>query len=247
MKTTGILFFFLVGLQCLAQDDATAQKIKQYIAAHPDNEQPSQTAGNVSKGTLAHGKLMPFKGTNFRYFDAKSYLSGRAFTSDKVKQSMLDSYRELEEQVPGRQFYVMECSNEHGGKIFPHRTHQNGLSVDFMMPLLQDKKPYYGLDTIGADHYWLEFDNAGRYSKDQTISIDFNLVAQHILELEKQARKNGLKISKVIIKTELKDELFATAFGQQLQTSGIYVVKSLTPLINGLHDDHYHIDFEKTP
>jgi len=54
-----------------------------------------------------------------------------------------------------------------------------------------------------------------------------------------------MKIAKVIIKIEYKDELFATEYGQKLKKSGIYIVKGLTKLINALHDEHYHIDFKK--
>jgi penicillin-insensitive murein endopeptidase len=69
-------------------------------------------------------------------------------------------------------------------------------------------------------------------------------MALHLVTLETTARMNGLKISKVILKTELKDNLFASSFGKQLIESGIYFTKSLTPMINSLHDDHYHIDFD---
>jgi penicillin-insensitive murein endopeptidase len=138
----------------------------------------------------------------------------------------------------------MECSNEDGGEIYPHRTHQNGLSVDFMSPLEKDGNPYYNLDTLGGTHYLLEFDDQGRYSADQTINIDFEVMAKHIWFLEQEARKNGLKISKIIIKKELKDDLFATEYGKKLKNSSIYFTQNLTPLINSLHDDHYHIDFE---
>jgi penicillin-insensitive murein endopeptidase len=71
----------------------------------------------------------------------------------------------------------MECSNKEGGRIFPHRTHQNGLSVDFMIPLIKNGIPYYGLDNLGANHYLLDFNNNGEYLKDTSIKIDFNMVA----------------------------------------------------------------------
>ncbi len=225
------------------QKTTRINKVKDYYDNNKGNEQASKSTGTVSKGTLENGKLMPFEGENFQYFDTLSYLGGRAFTHDKVKKTILDTYQVLAKQCQGRQFFVMECSHKHGGRLFPHRTHQNGLSVDFMMPLVKGGEDYYGLDTIGQQHYWLEFDNEGKYSKDKSIAIDFNLVARHILLLDKQARNHGLKITKVIIKISLKDELFATTYGRQLKDSGIYIVKSLTPLINNLHDDHYHIDF----
>ena len=53
------------------------------------------------------------------------------------------------------------------------------------------------------------------------------------------------EIQKVIIKVELKDELFEGEYGKKLKESGIYIVKSLSPTINALHDDHYHVDFKE--
>jgi penicillin-insensitive murein endopeptidase len=228
----------------LEKENSRQDKIDQFVNRNPDNGKTSQSMGTVSDGKLVNGKLMPFQGANFRYFDTLSYLSSRGFVNDKVKRSTLQTYTELAKDFPQRNFFIMECSNKNGGKIFPHRTHQNGLSIDFMVPLIKNNEPCYELDTIGASHYWLEFDNTGKYSKDKTISIDFNLIACHILELEKQARLNSLKISKVIIKTELIDELYSSKNGHKLKNSGIYVAQKLTPLINSLHDDHYHIDFE---
>ena len=115
-----------------------------------------------------------------------------------------------------------------------------------MMPLIKNNKPYYALDTIGATHYALNFDDDGKYTRDPSVSIDFNLVARKILLLDYFARQNGLNIFKVIIKIELKDELFATEYGKLLKASDIYVVQGLSPLINALHDDHFHIDFGHT-
>jgi penicillin-insensitive murein endopeptidase len=127
--------------------------------------------------------------------------------------------------------------------MLPHRTHRNGLSIDFMMPKLQNGKPYYGLDDLGAGHYALTFNDEGKYEKDKSISIDFELIARHLLILDAKSRKQGIKITKVIIKMEMKDELYAGAYGKQLKTSGIYVTRNLTPGVNAMHDEHYHVDF----
>lgn len=220
-------------------------KIKQYYQKHKGDTVPSISIGTVSNGSILHAKLLPFSGANYQYFDRWSYLNGRAFLNGYVLNTVLNSYAHLNGKLPNRTFKVMECAHKKGGKLFPHRTHQNGLSVDFMMPLQKEGKPYYGLDDKGVKHYLLQFDDAGRYEKDKSISIDFDLVAQHIIELNKQAIKQGFKIKKVIIKIELKDDLFKTKHGKLLKKSGIYLVQGLTPKINDLHDDHYHIDFEE--
>lgn len=247
MKYTFLILGLLFWSTHLFGQDSTAlhsSEIEKYYNENKGDESPSISTGTVSAGKLENGKLIPFHGANFIYFDTLSYLSGRAFVNDKVKKTILETYKEFEIIKPERHFCMMECSNQHGGQLYPHHTHQNGLSVDFMSPLLKDSIPYCGLDALGADHYWLDFDADGNYLNDKTISVYFNLIAEHILVLEKKARIYGLKISKVIIKIEFKDNLLATENGKILANSGIYIVKNLTTLINSLHDDHYHIDFE---
>lgn len=238
-KSISILLSIL-SLSCFGQTD----KIADYYSKNAGDEKPSVSIGSVSEGKLTNAKLLPFSGLNFHYFDTLSYLEGRAYVNHKLLKTLLQTYKQFQTLRPNQQFCVMECSNKNGGKISPHRTHQNGLSVDFMVPLLQDNKPYYGLDYLGGEHYLLDFTKDGQYDEDKSITIDFDLIAQHILELDKQARLNGLKISKVIFKIDIKDNLFNTEYGKKLKTSGIYFAQSLTPLINALHDDHYHIDFE---
>ena len=256
MKLFLLLFLFLLIYSCNQQNDSVqlpAQKetitfkkdtaITAYYKKNINNHKPSKSIGNTANGTMENGKLLPFYGENFSYFDKGSYLDGRAFVTDKVLKTILAAYSKLEELVPNRHFYIMETANKTGGKLAPHRTHQNGLSVDFMMPLIKENKPYYGLDNLGTRHYLLSFNNKGEYGNDTTVKVDFNLIAQHILLLNEAAEKVGLKVKKVIIKIEYKDALFATEYGKKLKGSGIYIVKGLSKLINALHDEHYHIDF----
>jgi len=259
MKTMNkfLIFAFIPFLSCQGQqtelkktsdsttiENAPTSEISNYYEIHKGNDQESISTGDVRNGSLKNAKLLPFEGNNFRYFDSTSYLSGRAFLNGKLLTALIDSYKICESKIPGRHFCTMECSNAEGGKISPHRTHQNGLSIDFMTPLKKNDQPYYGLDSLGAEHYLLDFDDDGKYKKDPEVKIDFETLANHLLILENESRKNGLKINKVIFKMELKDELFATESGKKLLVSGIYITKNLSPLINSLHDDHYHVDFE---
>lgn len=219
--------------------------VVEFYRANMGNNQPSRSTGTVGKGTLINGKLPPFYGPNFQYFDVNSYLSSRAFTHHITRDIILEAYQSLEKELPSRYFYLMELSSEEGGKLYPHKTHQNGLSVDFMMPKLKDGKDYYGLDTLGVNHYLLKFNDHGEYDKDPSITIDFDVMARHLLILNDKAEEKGYKIAKVIIKIEYKDKLFATEYGKKLKSSGIYLVQNLSPLVNSIHDEHYHVDFEK--
>lgn len=251
MRLILALFIFLPVLITAQERLEVDYELLEYMQLKSNDDTASLAKGTVGNGALEHGKLMPYKGKNFIYFDRMSYLEGRGFLHGTARKSVIETYDSLYKVLPRRYFNIMECSNEQGGEMFPHKTHQNGLSIDFMMPLLKDGKPYYGLDTLGAEHYFLNFDDDGKYKKDPSIEVDFNLVARHILLLDHFARQNGLSIFKVIIKIEFKDELFATEYGKRLKDSEIYVVQGLSPLINSLHDDHFHIDFgftiNKTP
>ena len=47
--------------------------------------------------------------------------------------------------------------------------------------------------------------------------------------------------------SHVNDSLQSTSLGSvsngKLKTSGIYITKNLSKVINDLHDDHYHVDF----
>lgn len=261
MKYIPILFLLLIIQSCSGQTDRP-DKVKQTEPVSKQQEPDpirelydqyqqktgtSVSSGTVSNGSLKNGRLFPFKGPNFIYFDSTSYLEKHAFVNEKVYRTVLNTYQTFEQLLPSFEFGLMECSNEHGGKIWPHRTHQNGLSVDFMSPLLKNGISTTDFNTFGLPHYLMDFDENGIYTEDQNYRIDFNLIAQHLLELNEQAHKNGLKIEKVILKIALKDELFASEYGQKLKNSGIYFATKLSPLIDSLHDDHYHVDFGLIP
>lgn len=222
-------------------------RIASYYEINKGDETPSRSTGTTAKGTLENGKLVPYEGSNFEYFDTSSYLGGRAFLNDRVLKTFVEVYDTLSARHPGRKFRLMECSLRNGGPIPGHRTHQNGLSTDVMVPVVKNGEPYYDLDSLGGWHYMLEFNNAGQLLTDTTVVIDFNLLAEHVYLLNKIGKKHKVKVAKTIMKLELKDELYATVYGKKIKNAGIYFAMNLPDFINRNHDDHYHIDFEVLP
>lgn len=252
-----ILLVFLILFSCQSQEikkaykieisdlkDTLENKILAFKLLHSDSAKKSISLGSVSNGSLKNGKLMPFEGENFFYFDTTSYLEGRAFVNQKVKSLCLETYHELKTTLPKRKFGIMECSHERGGELSPHITHQNGLSVDFMTPMKSNGTANYTLDYIGLQHYFLDFDTDGKYLNDRSIEIDFDAMSLHVLKLNELAKAQGLKIDKILFKTDLNDNLFASKYGPELKVSGIYFAQKLPMHIDNLHDDHYHIDFK---
>lgn len=217
--------------------------LQEYIAAHPDDGRPSTSSGSVSQGSLRNGKLFPFTGPNFRYYDTLSYLDGRAFVHSRVLKAVLTSYAAMDSLQPGRRFTIMECSKPEGGKIRPHRTHQNGMSIDFMVPMSRNGQPCHEADTLGFSHYLLDFDTDGGLAEFPDARIDFEAMAQHLLALNIAAKASGLRITKVLVRGNLLDNLFSAPSGPRLKATKLYFPSQLEPLIDGLHDNHYHVDF----
>lgn len=218
--------------------------VVNYFASNCCSISPSVSKGTPSSGSLKNGVLIPYIGENYFYFDSLSYKCGRAYVHSNVRDLLIAAFDSLYTLMPGRYFGIMECSAKNGGELKPHKTHQNGLSVDLMVPKIKDGKPYLGLDTLGIDHYLLDFDKSGRYSEDESVSIDFETMAREILVIKTLATQYKLTIEKIIFQIALKDDLFAGKNGQKLKDSGIYFAQNLPFLIDILHDDHFHIDFK---
>jgi penicillin-insensitive murein DD-endopeptidase len=246
----GLIYLVICSPACYRGSGSVHHRIMVNTSSGELAKKPltSTSKGTVGKGSLVNGVKVPHDYRNFSYFSNLSYyILGRCYVNAKVYNALLDTYETLEKKYPVERFMVMECSQKHGGKMVPHFTHQNGLSVDFMTPL-KDKtgKQTTKYDHLGESHYNLDFDENGVLTKDKNVSIDFNVMAAHILAVDDAAKKNGLKISKVILKLNLKDNLFATKGGKEILRRKIYFAMKLTKKVNEVHDDHYHVDFEET-
>jgi penicillin-insensitive murein DD-endopeptidase len=207
----------------------------------------SETIGTPGNGSLKNAYQIKYKTNNSRYFSFTSfYLVGTGFVHSKLYQTLLDSYNECETTCPGIKFRTMECSLKKGGKTLIHRTHRNGLSIDFMVPKVKNEKQVKTYDRIGLLHYLLNFDSNGRLKMNKMVSIDFETMGKHIIALDNAARKNGLAISKVILNIDLKDDFYSTKSGKEVKRRGIYFARNLSKTIDMVHDDHYHVDFKIT-
>ncbi|MBX2877363.1 MAG: penicillin-insensitive murein endopeptidase [Saprospiraceae bacterium] len=200
---------------------------------------PSQSTGRVGKGSIVNAKRIPYRGANFTTYSFGGYLSGRTFVHDKVKTTVLDAYEICRETAPSTHFILGETGRKHGGAFIPHRTHQNGLSVDFMTPLLKKDRPYQRHHLFNLWGYAHEFDDKG---KKGNLEVDYETMAIHLLAVKRAAKANGLRIQKVIFDPVLRPKLLATSMGKELRslpfTKNRVIIR---------HDDHYHIDFKVLP
>jgi len=208
------------------------------------NTGTSISHGTVGNGTLENAWLIPYKGPNYKYFSPFSYyVLGNGFVHSKLYSTLLEAFHQCESTCTDHQFRVMECANRHGGKMLIHRTHQTGLSVDLMTPMMKKGRQYKMTDRFGVGHYLLDYDEHGHWTKN--VEVDFETMAKLILAIDDAAKNNGLKLSKVILKIDLKDEFYASPSGQKVKVRGIYFAMALPKVVDNMHDDHIHLDFEE--
>lgn len=200
--------------------------------------QASQCHGNSARGGLAGGRQLPYSGDNFRAYSLLGHLAGRTFMHSSVREVVLEAYADVARQHPELRYLYAEVSWPWGGRLWPHRTHQNGTSVDFHVPVRNgdghvDLLPTSMLSLFG---YGVDFDRQG---KSDTRTIDFEAMALHLIALEKAARARGIPIQRVIFDVELQPRLLATRSGAQLR--GRLVFNRAQAWVR--HDEHYHVDF----
>lgn len=195
--------------------------------------------GSVANGRLSDGVQLPVRGDNFVAYSLVGVELGRTYVHSLVRQAVLDAYANVQKTMPDKTYVYGETGFAHGGPIPPHHTHQAGLSVDFMVPVLNGANrsvplPATPLNKFG---YGLEFDDQGRITG---FRMDFDAMAEHLYQISIAAHQHGIGIERVIFDRRLMERLFnSSRHGAELRRT-IPFMKAL-PWIR--HDEHYHIDF----
>lgn len=195
--------------------------------------------GTVSRGRVEGGVKLPASGDNFSAYSDLAAATGRTHVHSTVAAIVVDAYARLATTRPATRYVYGETGWPSGGSFKPHKTHQNGLSVDFFVPVLNTSGHSVPLPTHVANRfgYDIEFDAKGRFGE---YTIDFEAAAEHLYELEQAARQRGSGVALVIFDTAYLPTLFATRRGPQL--------KQTLPFMKGKpwvrHDEHYHVDFK---
>ncbi|MBC3873361.1 penicillin-insensitive murein endopeptidase [Undibacterium flavidum] len=195
--------------------------------------------GTSAKGRLEGGKKIPESGTNFTPYSSIGVLAGRTYVHAKVATIIEIAYQSLRTSAPDKKYVYGESGWEHGGRLRPHRTHQNGLAVDFMVAVKSASGLSIPLPTSIANKfgYDIEFDSYAHY---KDLSIDFEAIAEHLFALSTAASDQGVKISRVIFEKSYLPRLYKTKRGDWIKQNISFMQGE--PWIR--HDEHYHVDFD---
>lgn len=198
----------------------------------------SQCFGTVSNGRIEGSVRLPTKGPNFVAYSEWAALAGRTYVHSKVAEILVASYAALQKETPSGSYVYGETGSPSGGKFPPHRTHQNGLSVDFFVPVRDEEGRSVPIPTDASLRYGydIEFDSNARY---RGYGIDFPAMGEHLYQLHLAAKARGADIALVIVDPQYLPKLFATTRGAYLRQHLPFMRRK--PWIR--HDEHYHVDF----
>lgn len=199
--------------------------------------EPSRCYGRGPISRLENGVALPAAGNNFEGHTGGP-LAGRAHVHSTVRDIIVAAYAELEREQPGKLYKYDEAGFAKGGKYRTYDTWKTGLSMDFIVPVLNRKGESVQLPThlFNKSGYEIEFDGAGNYGE---YSIDFEAMAAHLVELHKAALNHGIYIRRVIFNPELRELLFQTPYAEYLRENIRFNEKPARVK----HDEHYQVHF----
>ncbi|NOT89060.1 MAG: replication initiation protein [Lysobacter sp.] len=205
------------------------------LPAHAAN---SVCHGTPAKGRIEHAVQLPANGKNFRAYSTAGVGLGRTYTHRRVADAVAGAYATLAQHAPAKTFVYGETGFAKGGPFKPHKSHQNGLSVDFMVPVVDAKGRSVPLPGNAGNRYGydIEFDANARY---RDLRIDFDALGEHLYALERSGRRSGARIGRVIFEPAFLPKLFATRRGPFLRDRITFVRGKVW----WRHDEHYHVDF----
>lgn len=194
--------------------------------------------GTTSDGRLENGVQLPAEGNNFVSYSTVARIAGRTYVHSEVRKIILMSYAALEKEHPNKVFKYAEAGFKTGGEFKPHKTHRNGLSVDFMTPVVTIDGESVHLPThpFNKFGYNIEFDEAGKY---ENLVTDYTALAAHTVALHKVAKSQGHDLWRVIFDPKLQPGLFKRKYGKYLREN-VQLSKKRSWV---RHDEHYHVDF----
>jgi penicillin-insensitive murein DD-endopeptidase len=199
----------------------------------------SVSRGNPGNGSLESGVSFPARGEGLVTYSRLGNLLGRQYVHSSVRDTVLRAFASLHAAKPERIFVLGETGFKSGGRIRPHRTHQNGLSVDLFMPVFNGEGRAVPMPTAPWNKfgYSLDFDSRGRRGD---LSIDFESVAELLVELDEQARLHGLVVARVIVAPEYIGRILAA---ERVGGVARLAASFMRTAAWVRHDEHIHVDF----
>lgn len=211
-----------------------------YLLSFPLSARSAESVcyGTPGNGRLEGGVRIDLAGSNFGPYSEVGIVLGRTYVHSSIKRVISDAYASLALSNPDKFYVYGESGLIAGGTIKPHRTHKNGLAVDFMVPVVNTNGKSARLPSSAFNKYGydIEFNANARY---KNYTIDFEAIAEHLYALHGAAKANKVVLSRVIFDPAFIPKLHDTKRGKFIKKN----IGFMTGKAWIRHDEHYHVDF----
>lgn len=203
-----------------------------------ENEKASVSSGVSWNGNMENGKRLPNSGANYHCVSYLLTALGRNGVNDQLRSLTVEVYDSLYRINPKWRYLYGETGWVNGGKFWPHYTHQNGLVIDFMVPVIKRSDSSTAVlpaHLFNRYAYASEFDSLAQFKE---YSIDFEAMATHLYLLQEMGKSKGIAISRIIFEPDYLPMLYESKHGKSLKKIPFVYNKAWVR-----HDDHYHTEF----
>lgn len=223
MKNRVKMVLALTGALMLAKDAAAEDRAIAY--------------GGRGCGKLDGGVALPCSGQNYEAFSTTACATGRNYLHPLVVETIVAAYQALEKTDSKRDWQYGDMGWKDGGPFEPHKTHQNGLSADFFVPVVNEEgePDLVPISVFNKFGYGVDFSDSGVF---ENLRVDWKAIAAHLVALEQEGKQRGVAVELVILdpgfqKLLLKHAPEAAQFEGRFSRKRAWV----------RHDEHYHVNF----
>ncbi len=187
---------------------------------------------------------LPFRGENYKFYGTVRYhISGRAFVNNKVYNTFIEAQHLSNHNMPGIQMRLLKSSGNGRGRLNPQKLSVSGNYIVFMSPLKRNEKPVKFYYRTGLFRCFYRFDRDGKAKQKSRLYIDFEALAQYLINLDNAARLFGLKVNTVTLRREFIKKLYGTSLGQELESRDLRFVKYLSRKVNRKYEALFLVEF----
>lgn len=205
-----------------------------------DSNHPSRSVGSPESGLLVGGDVIPPFGPGCTTYSYLGAALGRQYVHGSVRAALLHAFADRLHDEPDRVWVVGETGWRGGGEMRPHRSHENGMSVDVFVPVIDDaglpsRVPTWPWNRFG---YGIEFDGNARADG---LRIDFEALSAFLASVDRRSREAGVRLRRVILAPEYAPRLLDTRAARAWP--GLRGILMQRPAWVR-HDEHVHLDFQ---
>jgi len=188
---------------------------------------------------------LPFRGNNYRFFGTIRYhLIGTAYASQHVHNTIVESFNISENNCNNTNFKILKCSNRRTKGFQRSVEQKNGYNIIIMTPKMRKGKSLFYYNSTGLFRYLFKYNNAGVSKFNKNYAIDFESLAQYIINLDDASKQYNLKIKRIIFDKRFIKKLYETKNGKELKKRDIHFAKYLSKKVNRKYDDLFYVEFE---